>query len=72
MEELKGNRMLACPCCGKMHMVEGDYFLPGISGTIVNTKGVPVVFVDPTEPPKCDECVEDMLKKLMSSTNNDI
>lgn len=75
MDELKGSRELLCPCCGKMHMVEADYFTPGISGTIVNSKGIPVVFVDPTEPPMCDACVEEAIKKIgcaMSKSDIDI
>lgn len=72
MEELKDNRELPCPRCGKMHLVEADYFTPGIKGTIVNGKNIPVVFVDPTDLPMCDECVEDTLKKLMSKSDIDI
>lgn len=72
MEELKDNRELPCPRCGKMHLVEADYFTPGIKGTIVNGKNIPVVFVDPTDPPMCDECVEDTLKELMSKSDIDI
>lgn len=75
MEELKGSRELPCPRCGKMHLVKADYFTPGISGTIVNSKGVPVVFVDPTEPPMCDDCVEEAIKKIgcaMSKSDIDI
>lgn len=72
MEELKGSRELPCPRCGKMHLVEADYFTPGIKGTIVNSKNIPVVFVDPTDPPMCDKCVEDTLKELMSKSDIDI
>ena len=65
MGELKGSREMICPKCGRPHMVEADYFTVGISGTIVNSRGVPVIFVDPTDPPMCEDCVCDMLKQLM-------
>lgn len=75
LEELKGSRELSCPRCGKMHLVEADYFTPGISGAIVNSKCKPVVFVDPTKPPICDDCVEEAIKKIscaMSKADIDI
>lgn len=67
MGNLKGTCELICPRCGKSHIVEADYFTPGIRGTIVNSKGVPVTFVDPTEPHFCDACIEELLNEIIAA-----
>lgn len=75
MEALKGSREMICPKCRKTHLVEADYFTPAISGTIVNGQGIPVTFVDPTDPPMCDICVSEAIRNIgcaMSKSDIDI
>lgn len=52
-----------CNRCGQPHVVEADYFLPGISGYVAQ-EGKQITFVDPTEPSYCASCTQEMLEDL--------
>ena len=49
-----------CPRCGREHVIEADYFVPGVEGTIMDK-----IFVDPTVDRHCPECVVELIKELM-------
>lgn len=46
-----------CRECGQEFEVEADYFIPGVSGQLVDANGVLRKLVDPTDDKLCDICV---------------
>lgn len=46
-----------CRECGNKFEIEADYFIPGVSGQLVDHDGTLRTFVDPTNDKLCDVCV---------------
>lgn len=50
-------RVFKCHKCGQEIEIEADYFVPGVSGQLVDTNGVLCTFIDPTNDHLCDICL---------------
>lgn len=50
-------QIFKCRECGNEFEIEADYFIPGVSGQLVDANGVLCKFVDPTNDMLCDTCV---------------
>lgn len=54
-------RTFKCQKCGNEFEIEADYFVPGISGTVVLSNGVRRDYVDPTGDHTCPDCIKEAL-----------
>ena len=50
-------QIFKCSECGKEFEIEADHFVDGVSGRIVDSKGILHTFVDPTTDKLCDVCL---------------
>ena len=48
---------VTCATCGVKFTAEADYFIPGISGRMVNNKGEELIFIDPKGEHHCKNCI---------------
>lgn len=61
---------LTCAKCGVRFAAEADYILPGVQGFVINSKGEPVTFLDPTAEHHCEECIREAIGPLWKSENS--
>ena len=54
-----------CSKCGLDVEIEADYFIPGVSGQLVDHDGVLRKFVDPTNDHLCNVCVYFSLRESL-------
>ena len=59
-------RIFNCCKCDAEFEVEADHFIPGISGTIVDSKGVLHTYADPLADHKCMVCIYKELSGLLN------
>lgn len=50
-------QIFKCRECGNEFEIEADHFVDGVSGQIVDSKGILHTFVDPTTDKLCDVCL---------------
>ena len=60
-----------CRECGNEFEIEADYFIPGVSGQLVDRGGVLRKFVDPTNDKLCDVCVYFSLRESFAGIVGD-
>ena len=62
---------IKCSKCGIEFEIEADYFIPGVSGQLVDDDGVMRKFVDPTDDHLCPVCLYFELRESLASIVGD-